>query len=188
MESDEDNTSHSDIDEEIQQISHSVDKLTSENASLRSIISDLRTEIDNLKKRDKSISVDSNEKILAENASLRSSIAEMKTDLDKFKGMLSDKIPKAVMTELEFKINTHTKALDATAKKLFEVQNNVNAFVQQPVSHSLIESIRKQLTDEIMANTVALMDSRHEQICHLIDDKTSETRNLINNAKKFMFR
>lgn len=128
------------------------------------------------------------EKISAENAKLRTNITEMRTDMDKMKSQLSDKISKAIIMELEGKINTHTKSIDATSKKLFEVQNNVNSFVQQPISHTLIDTIRKQLTEEILANTRSLIEYQTEKTHNLIDEKITETRNQINNAKRFMYR
>lgn len=131
---------------------------------------------------------DNYEKLSADNAKMRASIAEMRQEIDKLKAQLADKTSKAVLSELEGKINTHTKALDATSKKLFEVQNNVNAFVQQPISHTLIDTIRKQLTEEIMANTRSIIEFQTDKTNRLIEEKNIETRNLINNAKRFMYR
>ena len=130
---------------------------------------------------------DNYEKVISDNTKLRASIMDMRSEIDKLKAQLANKISKAVLLELEGKINTHTKALDATSKKLFEVQNNVNAFVQQPISYTLIDTIRKQLTEEIMANTRSIIEFQADKTNHLIDEKTIETRNMINNAKKFMY-
>lgn len=127
------------------------------------------------------------QKLNADNTKLRTSIAEMRSEIDKLKAQLADKTSKAVLLELEGKINTHTKALDATSKKLFEIQNNVNTFVQQPISHTLIDTIRKQLTEEIMANTRAIIEFQTDKTNQLIEEKNIEIRHLINNAKKFMY-
>jgi hypothetical protein len=131
---------------------------------------------------------DNYEKVIADNNKMRSQIAEMRSEIDKLRIQMADKTPKAVLLELEGKINTHSKALDATSKKLFEVQNNVNAFVQQPISHTLIDTIRKQLTEEILANTRSIIEFQTDKTNRLIEEKNMETRNMINNAKRFMYR
>lgn len=128
------------------------------------------------------------EKLSLELTKTQASFASLKTDLDKLKSIISDKISKNVFVEIERKINVHTKTLDTYSKKIFELENNVNTFTQQPISHSVIDAIRKQLSDEIMANVTNLMEVQNEKTTKLIDDKTTETIKLINNAKKFMYR
>lgn len=130
---------------------------------------------------------DGYEKLVAENAKMQTTIASLRVDIEKLKGQLGEKVQKAVLSELEGKINTHTKALDANQRKLFEVQNSLNTFVQQPISHTLVENIRKQLTEEIMTNVKALVEPMFDNVRKLIDDKNVETRSMINKAKTFMF-
>lgn len=120
-------------------------------------------------------------------AQMQTAMVSMRTDIDKLKNIVSDKVSKAVLSELEAKINTHTKSLDATTKKLFELQTNFNAFAQQPMSHTLIETIRKQLTEEIMENTRQIITEQTDRTRKLIDEKFMETRNMISNTKKFMY-
>lgn len=132
--------------------------------------------------------IDNYNKLAEENAKLTQTVNSLRIDIEKVKNQLSDKVPKAVLAELEGKINMHTKSLDVSSKKLFELQNNLTAYTNQPMSHTLIDTIRKQLTEEIMANTKALIDSQEEKMKQLIDEKNNETRLLVQNVKKFMYR
>lgn len=131
--------------------------------------------------------IDIIEKMQAENTKLKSSIGDMRIDVDRLRAVISDKPSKAIITELEGKIGIHTKALDVVSKKMYEMQANVTAFVQQPVSNTLLETLRKQLMDEIMANTRSLIEFQIEKTNRTFEDKIIETRGMINNAKRFMY-
>lgn len=140
---------------------------------------------DNTTKRDNNIDFD---KISSDMIKLQASFTSLRTDLDKLKSVLSDKVSKSMFAEIESKINLHTKTLDSHSKKIFELENNVNTFTQQPISHSVIDAIRKQLSDEILTKITEMIDVQNEKTTKLIEDKNNETRLLINNAKKFMYR
>ena len=114
-------------------------------------------------------------------------INKLSDDNGKLRNMMSDKISKFIFTELENKINNHTKSIDVQSKKLFELQNNVHAFIQQPIAYSVIDNIRKQISDEIMENVQIIVNDLSEKLSSDIDTKNSETRKLINNAKKFIY-
>jgi hypothetical protein len=150
-----------------------LEKITTDNVKFQTIIAGLHSD---------------NEKNSVDPAMLLSTVTGIKSDVDKLKGQISDKITKAVLAEFECKINSHTKALDATSKKLFEVQTNVNTYVQQPLSHTLIDTIRKQLVSEITANTNSVIELQTEKLIKLVDERNKEAYNRINNAKKFMYR
>jgi len=117
----------------------------------------------------------------------QTAISETRTNIDKLKTQLNEKTPKVIFSELETIVKTHTKAIDATSKKLFEVQNNVMLFTQQPVSHTIIDTIRRQLTEEIMANTRAIIDEQTTITHNLIETKNTEVRGMINNVKRFAY-
>ena len=127
------------------------------------------------------------EKVLEKQNKIQMDLSSIRSDLDKLKGQLTDKISKAVLSEIENKINNHTKALDATSKKLFDLQSNVNVFIQQPISHTLIDSIKKQLTDDILSTVKSLMTEQKEETQLLLEEAIKETRAQINNSKKFMY-
>lgn len=118
---------------------------------------------------------------------LQSSITNMRTDIEKLRIQVADKVPKAVLSELEGKINHHSKGLDATSKKLFELQNNLTTFIQQPISHSLIDTLRTQLTQEITDSIKKSLFDDIEAVKTLFDEKIDETHKMINNAKRVMF-
>lgn len=118
---------------------------------------------------------------------LYDSIKTIKSDLEKIKEKSVDKFVRSVISQLEDTVRTHTKSIDNISKKMFELQTNLTSYVQQPISHTLIETIRKQLTDEILANTKEIIDARSSEILHIVDEKIDETRKQINNTKKFMF-
>lgn len=128
------------------------------------------------------------DKLIAEHARMQSTITSLRTDIEKLKTSVADKIPKAIMTELEGKINNHTKALDTTSKKLFELQNNLNTFIQQPISHTLVDTMKQQITTEILDHIKVLLTEQDETIKKLIDDKITETKSSIQNIKRFMYR
>lgn len=114
-------------------------------------------------------------------------INKLSDDNGKLRNMMSDKISKFIFTELENKINNHTKSIDVQSKKLFELQNNVHTFIQQPIAYSVIDNIRKQISDEIIENVNLIVNDLSEKLSSDIDAKNAETRKLINNAKKFIY-
>jgi chromosome segregation ATPase len=118
---------------------------------------------------------------------LDSTINKLVEDNVKLKNMISDKIPKFIFAELENKLNNHTKSIDVQSKKLFELQNNVHAFIQQPIAYSVIDNIRKQISDEIMENVNVIVSNLSEKLSSDIDTKNTDTRKLINNAKRFIY-
>ena len=118
---------------------------------------------------------------------LQASVSNMRTDMEKLRVQVADKIPKAVLSEIEGKVNHHSKGLDAVSKKLFELQNNLTTFIQQPISHSLIDTLRKQLTLEISESIQKSLSDDIGIVKSSFDDKIDETRKMINNAKRAMF-
>jgi hypothetical protein len=127
------------------------------------------------------------DKLLAEHARMQSSVSSLRTDIEKIKTSVAEKVPKAILTELEGKINNHTKALDTTSKKLFELQNNLNTFIQQPISHTLVDTMKQQITTEILDHIKILLTDQDEAVKQLIDDKIAETKHSIQNMKRFMY-
>ena len=125
--------------------------------------------------------------LVLENAKLRADVGQLQNKIDTLKAQMSDKVPKVVISELESKISSHTKALDVTAKKMFEMQNNLNTYTQQPISHAFVEAIRKQVLEEVMANTKTLIELQTDNITKMMDTKIIETKQSICNAKRFMF-
>jgi predicted RNase H-like nuclease (RuvC/YqgF family) len=118
---------------------------------------------------------------------MQSTIDKLSSENEKLKNQVSDKISKFIFAELENKIIGHTKSIDTQSKKLFELQNNVHAFVQQPIALSVIDNIRKQIIDEIMENVQTKINELSDQVYGDIDKKTAETLKQINNAKRVMF-
>lgn len=114
-------------------------------------------------------------------------INKLRIDVDKLKSQMTEKVPKTVLVELESKILNHTKVLDTTSSKLFELQKNLKEFINQPVSHTLMETLRKQLTDEITGNVKKMIESSSSAIMTIIDEKQLEIRELVNKAKRVMF-
>ena len=127
------------------------------------------------------------EKLSAENIKIQQNQTQLRADLEKLRGQLSDKVSKALLTELEGKINQHTKSLDICQRKIFEFGSKLDKFVDQPISHTLIENIRKQLTEEIIVNVKAYISPLFENTHKLIEEKNNETRCLINKTKSFVF-
>lgn len=115
------------------------------------------------------------------------SINSFKQDNDKMKGQITDKISKAVLVELENKVNTHGKALEATTKKLHEMQQGLNAFIQQPISSGVIDKLRKQIVDEIMMNVNKIMASNNDTNKKFIDEELEKVKGVVNNSKKFLY-
>ena len=128
------------------------------------------------------------EKVMAEQSRLQTSASSLRSDIEKLRVTVAEKVPKAVLNELEGKINAHTKALDTMSKKLFELQNSLNTFIQQPISHTLVDTMRRQLSEEILESVKILMNDQNEAMTKLIDGKITETRGMIQNIKKFAFR
>lgn len=118
---------------------------------------------------------------------LQTSVSNMRTDIEKLRVQVADKIPKAVLSEIEGKVNHHSKGLDAVSKKLFELQNNLTTFIQQPISHSLIDTLRTQLMQEISESIKKSLSDDISMVKSSFDDKIDETRKMINNAKRVMF-
>jgi chromosome segregation ATPase len=128
------------------------------------------------------------DKLSTEYSRLQTSVSSIRSDIEKIKTSLAEKIPKAILSELEGKINTHTKALDSTSKKLFELQNNLNTFIQQPISHTLVDTMKQQITTEIVDQIKILLADQDETVKQLIDTKIAETKSSIQNMKRFMYR
>jgi septal ring factor EnvC (AmiA/AmiB activator) len=147
--------------------------------SLSNALSDKTDELQKL--------IDVCDKLVNENVKLQQSIAQLRTDIEKLKGQLNDKVSKPLFTELECKMNQHTKSIDMCQRKNFEFGTKLEKFIDQPVSHTLVENIRKQLTDEIMTNIKAFVDPLFENTRKLIDEKNNETRLLINKTKNFFY-
>lgn len=128
------------------------------------------------------------DKILAENTKLKSDIASLRSDLEKLKGQMVDKISKPILIELEGKITNHGKAIETSQRKVSELQCSLLTYTQQPISHGIIENMRKQVTDDVIENMKKIFDPQFEGMKKLIEDKNNETRGLVNNAKRFMFQ
>jgi hemerythrin-like domain-containing protein len=127
------------------------------------------------------------EKITIEHNKLQQNLIQLRADMEKLKGQINDKASKSLFTELEGKVNQHTKALDNSQRKIFEFGSKLDKFVEQPISHTLIENIRKQLTEEIMVNIKAVIDPLFANTHKLIEEKNNETRGLINKTKGFFY-
>jgi septal ring factor EnvC (AmiA/AmiB activator) len=114
---------------------------------------------------------------------LQTSIASLRTDFDKLRSQV---VPKAIMGEVENKINTHTKTLDGIQRKMHELNCQITAFAQQPISNTLLDSLRTQLTQETMESVKKLVTSEITDVKSLIDDKVKELQTIIGNAKRVM--
>lgn len=118
---------------------------------------------------------------------MQQNISGIRSDVDKLKTQMIDKLPKAVLSEVESKINHHSKAIETSSKKLFELQTNLSSFMQQPMSHTLIDTMRTQLTEEIIDTVKKMILAEVTSLKEMVDEKNIETRGIINNAKKVMF-
>lgn len=127
-------------------------------------------------------------KLMEDNTKLNTNLAMMKVDIDKLKTQMNDKVSKMILSELESKINAHSKAIESLSRKLYEINNNVNTFVQQPVSQTLIETMKKQLSNDILHALQPIIEHKNMEINKNFDDKITELRNQINNTKKFIYR
>jgi predicted transcriptional regulator len=118
---------------------------------------------------------------------LNETITTMKTDIDKLKAQMVDKVQKAVLAELESNLNNHSKLIESFSNKLCELQNNLNTFTQKPVTQIMIETIRRHLTEEIMANVTTMFDKHVEKTNANIESKHEEMKHTIQNAKRFAY-
>jgi predicted translin family RNA/ssDNA-binding protein len=142
-------------------------------SSMKNDVEKLKTHIDKIPKID--------------TAPINDSISSMKNDIEKIKAHVVDKVPKAVLAELESKLNNHSKSIDSFSKKLYELQNNLNAFTQQPVTQIMIETIRKQVTEEIMANVTSMFEEHVKKTNTAVETKHDELKSILQNTKRFVF-
>lgn len=124
------------------------------------------------------------EAINANMQKLQTSIVSLRADFDKLRSQV---VPKAIMSEVESKINTHTKTLDGIQRKMHELNCQITAFAQQPISSTLLDSLRTQLTQETMESVKKLVTTEITDVKSIIDDKVKELQTLIGNAKRVMF-
>lgn len=118
---------------------------------------------------------------------LQTNIIGIRSDLDKLKMQIDNKVSKQVITELEGKIIQHTKSLDVMAKKMMDMQSNLREFSQQPISHTLIDTIKKQLTDEIMEKVLGSITESNEKLQKSFDEKITEIKNTMALTKRAFF-
>lgn len=118
---------------------------------------------------------------------LNESIVAIKSDMEKIKPQIVDKVPKAVLSELEGNLNNHSKLIESFSNKLYELQNNLNTFTQKPVTQIMIETIRRHLTEEIMANVNAMFNDYVDKTNNEIIIKHDELKQIIQNTKRFVF-
>jgi len=146
--------------------------------SIKETISSMKNEVDKLKSQ----VVDKIDPTV-----IQDSVSSMKNDVEKLKSQVVDKVPKAVLAELESKLNTHSKSIESFSKKLYELQNNLNAFTQQPVTQIMIETIRRQLTEEIMANVTSMFNEHVAKTNASVEAKHDELKSILQNTKRFVF-
>lgn len=128
-----------------------------------------------------------NTAILDELRHINENISKLRTDVDKLKTQMLDKVPKSVLVELDSKILNHTKILDSNTSKLYELQKNVKEFVNQPVTHTIVDTLRKQLTEDVLTTVKKMLEVSADDIKGLIDIKINEVRGAINSAKRVLF-
>jgi len=118
---------------------------------------------------------------------LQTNVTSLRTDVEKLRTQMADKVQKAVLSEIESKITHHSKSIDATSKKLFDLQNNLSSFIQQPISHSLIDTLRTQIAQEITESIKKVVATDISELKTVVEEKITETKNMIQNAKRAMF-
>ncbi len=118
---------------------------------------------------------------------IQANMVAIRSDVDKLKATVADKVPKAVLSELEGKISTHTRTLDGIQRKMHELNSQITSFAQQPIANTLLDTLRTQLTQETMEAVKKHVANEISEVKTLIDDKTKELQNVICNAKRVMF-
>lgn len=115
------------------------------------------------------------------------SLNTLRSDMDRIKSSQNEKISRAIFAELENRVNAHGKGLESTSRKLCELNGNLTTFTSQPISFQVIESIQKHLEEIITKEVLTMIESRNDELKKLIEDKNTETRNIIMNAKRALY-
>lgn len=116
------------------------------------------------------------------------SLNTTKQDVEKLKIQHMDKVSKGVFVELENRVNTHSKGLESISRKVNELNTSFKAFSEQPISFAVIEGIQKHVEETMLREVKILIDSYTNELRRLIDEKNAETRQMVQNTKKFMYR
>ena len=109
-------------------------------------------------------------------------IVSMKADIEVLKKQMNDKVSKVVFGELENKIQTHTKVIDGTSKKMNDIKTN-----NMTIPISAIDDMKKQIITEISETIGKLMTEYQVNVNRLIDGKFSDVHSQIANSKRAMY-
>lgn len=115
------------------------------------------------------------------------SVTALRSDVDKLKVQQTEKVSRAVFSELEGRVNIHSKGIESTSKKLCELNGNLTTFTSQPISFQVIEGIQTHLEEIIIKEVRCIIEAHSEELKKLIDDRDVEIRKMLNNTKRFMF-
>ena len=67
------------------------------------------------------------------------------------------------------------------------MQVNVNSLTQQPIPKLMIDTIRNQLKENILASVKTMIDEVNDRMHQYTDTKIEDVNKKINNSKKAMY-